>query len=460
MIAAARERAVAATVGSSRLEAGAPLAVPVTAGIAAGSAVALAPLRIAAAGVAVLTVALVAARWQPRAVASGLVGIAVLTIALTGVRPAAWMTVSDAFLLAGGFVLVAAASRDDFARVIRELRLPLVGAGLILSGGMLGAAFSSSLAASLTTLVKFEIAAVGLLVVLRLWRPSAPELSLVLWLWIVSASISALAALGPELQSFGRPAGLADHPNHLAIVSLLASGPALALATRTRGAVRALALLCCGALALGVVLSGSRAGLLGLAIVVLLAVVLFNRRRVVLGLAVAALALSGLGAVGAVDLPSGTAVTRLVSGDANVRLSNRERRAQLEASLDRVRRHPLTGEGFAYATEGHDIYLQLWASAGLLGLAGFALVAGSALAPLARRPLARQRAHADAVLLVGVGVAFGGYLVAGLFQNVLWDRNVWLAVGLLACFQNVGPPARGALSDLGDVLKRLRERRP
>ena len=186
-------------------------------------------------------------------------------------------------------------------------------------------------------------------------------------------------------------------------------------------------------LAWGIVLSGSRAGVLGGATVLLLAFALYARRSiVVIALAagvIAALLLGGLQP----NLPRVNAISRLVNYNSSaVYESDAGRSAALKDSISTISGHPLTGVGFANAKAAHNIYLQAWESGGILALLGFLMIAGATLKPLhviTRRYGEGQRGD---IMALGISLGFAGYLVAGLFQNALWERYVWLMPALVA----------------------------
>jgi O-antigen ligase len=306
----------------------------------------------------------------------------------------------------------------------------LCGLAAIAVGGTVGTIFASEPMVSLLAIAKFVFGALGSVTVLALWAPTRDEVRALCGLWLAGATLSAGWALAISETTVGRPAGLATHPNHLGIVCVLGLGLALGFALDQRRRTRLLAVLACPVLLVGLLASGSRAALLGVFIVVPAVAAFSQRVQVALAsIAVGAIAAVGVFA-GVLQLPADTGVGRLF--DASGAESNVGRIEHLERSVARYQRHPLTGEGFEFAQEAHNVYLQVLVGGGPLALGGLALVGLSVIAAVCRGTRGRsRRTLGDAALLAGMGGGYAGYLVAAAFQNILWDRYLWLYVALL-----------------------------
>lgn len=134
----------------------------------------------------------------------------------------------------------------------------------------------------------------------------------------------------------------------------------------------------------------------------------------------------GLGALVAQDLvlsllPPGSALYRLVLGDASSQQSDANRVDVLYTTFNSFLEKPFFGRGFANSLEAHNIYLQVATAAGLFGLLGFALILFTAIRPIFMPQLGSLR---------WLALPPVAYLVAGLVANTLWDRFVWVLVGL------------------------------
>ena len=386
-------------------------------------------LAVAAAALALLMVPGASAVGGRRLAAAAWAGAA-FTAPFNGVRITSFMALSDVFLL----FAVAAMLPSLALGGRRPLRSSahagvLVGLATIAVGGTVGTVFAVNPEASLVEIAKFVLGAVGSIIAMMLWAPRPSELRWFCALWLAGAVMSGLWAIALDATRAGRPAGLATHPNHLAITCLLGIGVALGFALDDRRrAARILGKFSCPLLIVALLVSASRAALVGLVIVVP-AVALFAYR---VRLAVRAATLAGVLAVaalvGVIDVPAETGLGRLLGDETTVE-SDEGRIEHLARSVDRFERHPLTGEGFEFAQEAHNIYLQVLVAAGPLGLVGLSVVVGSVLTATKRGVRAGSRnARANAALLAGLAGGYAGYLITAAFQNILWDRYLWLYV--------------------------------
>ncbi|HVM02345.1 MAG TPA: O-antigen ligase family protein [Acidimicrobiales bacterium] len=353
--------------------------------------------------------------WAATAFAAPLSGVRVWGVAL-----------SDVFLVAAvGLTL------PSFAAGYRRLPLPVrpdvfVGLATVACGGVIGTFFAAHPGASLAAMARFVLASAGSVAAVALWAPPPARLRWFCWLWLAGAVFNACWAIALGPVDGLRPAGLSTHPNHLGLVCMLGAALALGLALGGRRAARRVAAAALAPLVLALLASGSRAALVGLAVSVPVFAVLTRRLQV----AVRALALTAVLGVavlaGLAHVPEQSGLGRLV-GDRTAAESDIERVEHLSRSLDRLERHPLTGEGFESSREAHNIYLQVAVAAGPLGVVGFAVVVRSVLRA---RAVVRRRAPVagDRALLAGLVAGYAGYLVAGAFQNLLWDRYLWLYV--------------------------------
>lgn len=311
-----------------------------------------------------------------------------------------------------------------------------LGTGLVVAGGVIGTLFAIRPGASLAHLLPFALAATVPVFVVRMWAPSVAMLRRYAWCWVCGAVVSGAIGLLSTGGVTGRPEGLTPHPNHLALTCGLAGGIALALWMSDEGWRRSVALAMFGILALTVVRAGSRAALLGLLVSAVVVVVATRRLqpagerigRGVLALLALSVVTGGLLATGAVHVGEQNAVHRLL-GDQSAQASDAERLSLLEKNVHRIGDRPLTGNGFEDARQAHNIYVQVWAAAGIPGLVGFVMLIASVVREGARTlagPDRRSKYVASAFL-----AGYIGYLVAGLAQNVLWDRYVWLHVAVI-----------------------------
>lgn len=357
---------------------------------------------------------------------------AAITLPMSAWKVIGPITTADLFLVAAVFLFL---PRFEFAAA-RKLWYLVLAIGLAAVGGVVGTVVSGSDAvASAEILGRVLAASIGAMLLVACWRPGLEQVRSFGWLWVAGGVASGLVALLiPDLHMFLRPAGLTPHPNHLAIISVILLGVALAVVTSDRarddvlGVLHTLAGLgAAGILFAAIVASGSRAGL-GAALVVGFLVILSTRDRSIVRVAVV------LAAVGLVVVVLGlagedNALDRTIGGDAS---SAEARQEHNTAAWDRFVEHPITGVGYGDVTDAHIFLLQFASAAGVLGIiAGLMLV----FLPLRTYIVAVWRRMAEDpprwAMVAGLAAAVIGYLAASVFQNVLWDRNVWLAFVLM-----------------------------
>lgn len=255
-----------------------------------------------------------------------------------------------------------------------------------------------------------------------------------------------------------RVAGPLGDPNFFAQVLVLAVPVALFLAWSARGQrERLLALAGAGLLMLGTMLTYSRGGALALGCVTLLA--LSSRhirpRQVLLGVAL-------LGALAAAAPGSFTrrltTLEQILPGSETVLRpdsSFQKRRLLVGAAWRMFLDHPLVGVGAGnytvhfeqYADEvgsaardyeepdarhfAHNLYLEIGAETGLVGLFVFGLAVWTGLLSLreTRRRFTDSGDAGSAALARGFELAMLAYLIAGLFLHGDFQRYLWLCFG-------------------------------
>ncbi len=380
---------------------------------------------------------------------TAVLGLAVLLITFNALRVGTHVTASDLFLLiaAAIFLLSAVADRVVIPRMPGWL---LLGASGLLVAGFLAAWTSSDLGGDLIATGEFALALLGVPVLIALGTVTLPRLLFITKLWLMSATINAgialadfthLTSIGPAILGtvyFGRPTGLTVHPNHLGIVCAMAIPIGLVLLTRARKAwafsIYVLAII---VLSLGVLVSGSRAALLaGIAGGFLLPAI--GRRLwkpvLVVTFAAAALLLITSATLALGEAPSFTnpfvAIQRITS-PASTTLSDTTRLQYYGAALTDFASHPLTGIGFDVVRGAHDIYLQLLQAGGVLAVLSFVVFSAGSL----RRGFLLSRDtgldHESRNLASAFTVSFLTWLLAGLVQNFIYDRYLYVPVGLI-----------------------------
>ena len=367
--------------------------------------------------------------WLARLRGLALAGAA-LTLAMSAWKAVGPLTASDLFLAAAIVLLL---PRFDFAYA-RRMWVVALAVGLITVGGLIGTAVTGAdVLGSADPLTSFLAASLGGMAMVVCWRPGLEQIKSFGWLWIGGGVISAMVALLiPDLHMFLRPSGLTPQSNHLAIISVILVGVALGLtATSPTRSSLLMGFTAISLLLAAIVASGSRAGLAAAMLVVLLALIATRNRILVAitaGVIFVGLTLALTGAAG-----QDNALDRLSGGNETSSISDQSRDTRNAAGWERFKDHPVTGVGFADVTEPHNFFLQLGSSAGVLGIIGGVMLIVLALRSYALAVWRRVSEHPELwAMAAGLSAAVIGYLAASMFQNVLWDRNIWIAIALMS----------------------------
>lgn len=383
-----------------------------------------------------------------RYVALWLTGIATLLITFNAVRVGPHVTASD-------FVLLAAVSVSLFSLTADGTPIPRIPGWLLVAGcGLLTAGFlatfsTDDVGGSMVATGEFALALVGVPVLLAFSADSLPRLLLIAKLWFGSALLNSVVALTDFLHvtSVGivlgeRPSGLSVHPNHLGMAAAMTLPVGVLLATRTGKSIRSAVYFAAVAIVvLGVLVSGSRAALLG-AIAGIVLVLLLGRRmwKPVILVAVLGVALFVVSSTSpsSDQTPSTTnpfiAIERLTK-EASTGESNSLRLQYYREALSEFSDHPLTGIGFTVVRAAHDIYFQLLAAGGISALLSFTVFAMGALRTGLRISLRRQLNNEMRNLAAALTAGLMVWLLAALVQNLIYDRYLYVPIGLLIGLQ-------------------------
>jgi O-antigen ligase len=251
----------------------------------------------------------------------------------------------------------------------------------------------------------------------------------------------------------GYSSGLAGNPNDLALVLNLLLPLAIGLALGRRGShERGLAFLAAAVLAMGVVVTFSRAGFITLVLsIVVYLFKLFGRGRAAPAVAVVVLAVLALPL-----LPQGytSRVASITSLDSDPTRSAQNRWADTQAALRILPERPLLGAGLGMNilalndergttwTAVHNVYLQLGVELGLPGAALFLALLGSAFRSARRAQHAARSADPELYHLAeGIEVALLAFAVSGLFYPVAYHFYFYLIAGLAAAAGAMRPIA-------------------
>ena len=390
---------------------------------------------------------------------------AVATITFTGLRPDARLTVSNMCLIAALGLLVSA--RLAGARVTAPAPLWLLASvAAIVTSGVLVELFppgrpsrillNPQTAAEVAVaeentnwegLARYSSALLITPVLIAAVATTRERVVLLLDLWLASAAVCCAIALldslgagiGEALTGVDNSVRLPDEPDRqpglslspviLAVASSLVLPVAVLRAVTAAGRRRIGYAAVVVLVALGILATGTRAGLVaGFAGVVLVLAVQPGLRRYAVAVAtVAVLAVAALAATGSGLVPG---VDRLFGAESGG-VSNSRHRLGFEQAFGDIADRPLVGWGFQYIRFAHNIYLQLLQAGGPLALGGFALFAAGTLRLAARlRGDGRLSPELQAVA-AALGVAMVVWLLVGLVQGQLYDRFLLMPTALL-----------------------------
>jgi O-antigen ligase len=363
-------------------------------------------------------------------------------------RPVLGLTGSDLCFLAA--LVLTLTYVTVFKR--REVPLPsgvVAGAALFAVGACISAFSSHTLASSMGVTVRFLYLTLVWLWLATVVLRRVSDVRLGASLWVVSISISGLAAIAqlvygnviPDTDlAFGRMTGTAQHVSDLggsAAVALPVAA-ALALHRHVDRRVRLVGAIGACLIVTALLLSGSVGGMI--AAVAGVAVAACAARRTLSFLLVAAL-MAVAGAVAshlqmAERAASGTLLARIgsVTGSSG---TFGERVNVYRAAWSHIANHLFVGVGFGFDPRAadaalpdlvHNAFLSVWYQGGLIAVVGLLIMSLSAF----RSALAEAAAATGDDRLLGASLAgaFASYLVFGLGEPTLYVRYGWTPAAL------------------------------
>lgn len=349
--------------------------------------------------------------------ATGIIVLAMVFAPLNDVRPSSslsFVTAADLLFLLG-FVLLAPVI------AFRRIEPPMffvLGSTILLAAGFLASLGSTEPGVSFNHMTRLVVAALGLPVVFMLWRPNKGTVALLASAYVAGQVFSVVDAFIEGPVGNGRYDGLTTHPNFFGLSSLLAAGLVPYIVSLTPPARRWLPWAAGGFCLLGIWMSGSRAALL----TIMLIVVIFPARERSMK-AAGLLGLAGVGALVAFDrvfdASGDNALARLLGGTSSYDSDN-AREGLIAQGLTSFRSHPLLGTGFVDPLLAHNIYLEVAVAVGIVGLFGYVFIVWSTVSPLFTLPKPFNQLAYPAL----------AYAAVGLLTNALWDRFIWAALAL------------------------------
>ena len=312
-------------------------------------------------------------------------------------------------------------------RILRgRLRMPIIywaGIALVLTAGVVASGAAADPRESFTSLAFWMVVMLGLPVAFAMWGPSMVVIDLLATSYIAGQIFSFAVGWAKGNIAQDRHAGLSTHPNYFAQASMLSIALLIYLAYRYFGKSFWLSVAwvaAAGACSAGVILSGSRAATLVVAVLILMVPIV--ERSAFTGLLMAlcgALFVAGLPILADIA-GEGSSIDRLTGG-GGAQFSNSERERGLRAGLDLFFEHPLRGTGLI--TDNlytiHNNYLEVAVAIGIFGFAGYLLVLYVFARPILGKGDTRRLTY-----------CVWGYIGFGATVPSLYDRSVWAVVVL------------------------------
>lgn len=303
---------------------------------------------------------------------------------------------------------------------------------------------------NLGSLAKFEVAILLMPLMVGVVSTTRSRALRVADIWAIGAIISAAVATADMIgithisrtvlglpYSSSRQSGLTLQPNHLALACALVLPLVVMWLTRSRswriGGVVGITLL-----VLGIYASRSRGAEALAPFAVAFGFVVAPQLRPRLIAFAPALALFAI-----LALLTSTGVlgdilhnARLTSNPTSVAISDLQRTEVLSYSVRAFEARPVTGVGYTVIDDAHDIYIQLLAAGGVVGLGSFVVMMIGAFGLVRRLWRSPDQLHAAAL---GAGLVV--WMLDGIFENQITDRYLYVPIAVLVALvglQTVG----------------------
>jgi putative inorganic carbon (HCO3(-)) transporter len=372
-------------------------------------------------------------------------------------------------LLAISWVATLAArheARSDFMSAHPGLTYLVV---LFLSWAAVSQLWAEDSGEALTAASRLALNAVLFLIIFTAVRKPSQAIGFVA-AFVAGASLDALYGLfvapsDPDTAS--RLSSSITNPNELAsvLVTALVLSFGLAVAMKDVPLAR-LGALCAGGLCTaGIFLTGSRGGLVALAVAMIAFLIVGARWRGRLALVVVAVVLVGVGYYNFAASPEiRSHVSTVGSGTGRLDLWTVGWRMVEDEPLQGVGAgnfpvssvHYLLQPGAIERADyivgspkvAHNTYLELWAELGIVGLALFVILAGSCLyaALRAARSFGRQGDARMEIIARALFVALAALLAADFFGSRLANKEIWLLLGLAPALLAIARSREGPAS--------------
>ena len=383
---------------------------------------------------------------------SGLCGLVFIT--LIAVHITSGVQVADALLLTSAACIGVASAVEGRRLAIAPPYLVMSALGLLIMGMVAAVDAGAGVGSNLVKAVEFSGALLLTPILVACLAGSRRRMNLVLLAWSASVVIngavgilddSAHLSIGAAIagrQYAGRQAGLTLQPNDLGVICAMIMPIALTkvMTLARRPAERiwyGIVLLIAIA---AILVSGSRAALLAWVVVLVIAFLARSPMRAKVGALIVVLAVA-VPLIAVTTSVGGSsqfaAITRLTHKTSATNAANSSRFFLYTTAITSFTDHPATGIGFSVVRQATDIYLQVLQAGGIFALAAFLLFVFGTLRLGLRYIRPRAPDDPDRILALAFLTSFGVWLFEGFVQNDIYNRYLFIPVGLLLAMEYI-----------------------
>lgn len=342
---------------------------------------------------------------------------AMFTAPLNGFRPTAGnITFSDLFFVLGIGLLLPRMLRGRPSIPV----LYYIGSMVFLVAGFLASLIAPAPLQSVSGLARFAVAAMVLPLAMSTWRPSKRVLIWLASAYVVGQMVSTLYAYTKGAEAQGRYFGWTTHPNFFGMGGHTAYALLIFLFYQLKPKHRWVLLIPAAVVVQSVLMSGSRASLLLIALVTVAWPVV--ERSTVAWWVLLTGGVVGLVAANSIlgSVATSSALGR-IQGGLSADSSDEARTQLLHEGLHKFLDNPIIGHGFdTTVIDYHNVYLEVLIGGGIIALVGFVIMLVPLVSGLFRSGTPNRLCY--------VGLSYAAFAMIG---PSLWDRIVWAGLALV-----------------------------
>jgi hypothetical protein len=328
--------------------------------------------------------------------------------------------------------------------------LYVIGVAILFTGGIISSLLVPDVLASLGGFLRVVAAAVVLVFIMNVLRPSGKLVDALAWAYVYGQIISTLYSIakGGAGTAQGRAIGLTTQPNFYGLGGQLAYALLIYLFYRVQPKNRWIVVGAMAIVGYSVLNSGSRASLLCCAVITVVWP-LVERSALTWYFIVSGGLLAVIGAESILRALGQTTTLDRLTGDLSSQYSDQAREQLLDDGFELFWKHPIQGNGWKDLLLYHNAYLEIAVAGGVLTLFGFILIVASLVKPLFQQSGPNRLAYA--------GLSYAAF---GMIGPTLYDRIVWAVLCLILVTYDAPPEDVGEPEPETAGSHRGRTRRP